>query len=209
MYKLISATPSPYARKVRITLMEKGIPFELLTEVPWNRDTTTPQHNPLEKVPVLICEDGGSVYESRYVLEWLEAKHPVPPLAPSAIDDILAMKRYEVIADGVCDAMVLMFFEKSREHPSPEWMARQRRKVDGGIRELSRLLASREYCVADRFTYADIAVGSLLGYARVRWPDNDWQGRCANLAALSDRLEKLASFAATVPYPQTIRDKVA
>ena len=32
--KLLSATPSPYARKVRITLAEKGIPFELLTEVP-------------------------------------------------------------------------------------------------------------------------------------------------------------------------------
>lgn len=209
MYKLISATPSPYARKVRITLVEKGVPFGLVTEVPWNSDTTTPQFNPLEKVPVLICEDGTSVYESRYVLEWLEAKHPVPPLAPPGIDDILAMKRIEVIADGVCDAMVLMFFEKAREHPSPEWMARQRRKVDGGIRELSRLLGDREHCVADRFTYADIAAGSMLGYARVRWPDNNWQARYPNLAALSERLERRPSFQGTVPYPQTIRDKVA
>ena len=40
--KLISATPSPYARKVRIQLIEKGIPFELVTEVPWNSDTTVP-----------------------------------------------------------------------------------------------------------------------------------------------------------------------
>ena len=29
MYRLISATPSPYARKVRIQLAEKNIPFEL------------------------------------------------------------------------------------------------------------------------------------------------------------------------------------
>ena len=35
MYQLISATPSPYARKVRIALAEKGLPFELLTEVSW------------------------------------------------------------------------------------------------------------------------------------------------------------------------------
>ena len=46
MFKLISATPSPYARKVRIQLAEKGIPFELITEVPWNSDTQTPLHNP-------------------------------------------------------------------------------------------------------------------------------------------------------------------
>jgi hypothetical protein len=52
--KLISATPSPYARRVRIALAEKGIPFELQTEVPWNEGTSLPQHNPLEKLPVLI-----------------------------------------------------------------------------------------------------------------------------------------------------------
>ena len=43
MMKLPSATPSPYARKVRIALAEKGLPFELLTEVPWNADTSTPR----------------------------------------------------------------------------------------------------------------------------------------------------------------------
>src|SRR5262245_62501758 len=43
---LISATPSTYARKVRIALAEKSIPFELVTEVPWNRTTITPRYNP-------------------------------------------------------------------------------------------------------------------------------------------------------------------
>ena len=52
MYKLLSATPSPYARKVRIQLAEKGLAFELITEVPWNTDTQTPLYNPLEKLPV-------------------------------------------------------------------------------------------------------------------------------------------------------------
>ena len=53
MFKLISATPSPYARKVRIALAEKGLPFELVTEVPWDSGTQTPKYNPLEKLPVL------------------------------------------------------------------------------------------------------------------------------------------------------------
>ena len=63
MFQLISATPSPYARKVRIALAEKGLPFKLVTEVPWNSTTVTPKYNPLEKLPVLILEDGSSVYK--------------------------------------------------------------------------------------------------------------------------------------------------
>ena len=46
LYTLLSATPSPYARKVRISLLEKGIPFKLQTEVPWDSDTQTPNYNP-------------------------------------------------------------------------------------------------------------------------------------------------------------------
>ena len=52
---------SPYARKVRIALQEKRSPFELVTEVPWDSTTSTPKYNPLEKLPVLILEDGSSV----------------------------------------------------------------------------------------------------------------------------------------------------
>lgn len=42
MLRLISATPSPYARKVRIALHENGTPFEFVTEAPWNRDASAP-----------------------------------------------------------------------------------------------------------------------------------------------------------------------
>jgi glutathione S-transferase len=53
---LISATPSPYARKIHVILAEKEIPFTLQTEVPWDSTTTLPSYNPLEKLPVLILE---------------------------------------------------------------------------------------------------------------------------------------------------------
>lgn len=126
-WTLISATPSPYARKVRIALAEKGIPFTLQTEVPWNSTTLTPQYNPLEKLPVLVLDDNKTaIYESHYILEWLEAKHPEPALLPplSEIDDRLFAKKVEVLCDGICDALVLAFFEKQREKPSEEWRAR-------------------------------------------------------------------------------------
>lgn len=116
MWTLISATPSPYARKVRIALQEKELPFELQTEVPWESTTKTPQFNPLEKLPVLILDDGKtSVYESHYIMEWLEAKYPETSLMPESLDDRLLAKKVEVICDGICDALVLAFFEKQRE----------------------------------------------------------------------------------------------
>ena len=211
MYRLISATPSPYARKVRIQLIEKDIPFELVTEVPWNSDTQTPQHNPLEKLPVLICEDGSSVFESRYINEWIEMMHPEPPLVPSDRDGILAVKRFEIIADGMCDALVLMFFENAREpsKQSREWYGRQERKLRGGLTEFARVIGDAEFAWGDRFTQADISTGTVLRYLDVRWPDNPWRREHPNLATYSDRLEERPSFGQTVPVPQIIRDKVA
>ena len=210
MYRLISATPSPYARKVRIQLDEKGIPFELITEVPWDKDTQTPEFNPLEKLPILICENGETVYESRFVNEWVELQHPEPPLVPKEKDGILLTKRFEILADGVCDACVLIFWERARPDGarSEEWMSRQLRKRDGGVREISRLLDEKRFCLDNRFTLADIAVGSLLGWLNVRMGEFVWREKYPNLAELQDRLEMRPSFAKTVPYAQLIQDKV-
>lgn len=211
MYRLISATPSPYARKVRIQLAEKNIPFELVTEVPWNKDTITPRYNPLEKLPILICDNGETVYESRFINEWVELMHPDPPLMPADRDGILLTKRFEVLSDGVCDACVLLFWERARDEDkrSAEWSERQMRKVGGGLAEIARRLGDREYCVNGTFGLADIAVGSLLGWLTVRFADLPWREQHLNLAALQERLEARESFRATVPYPQVIRDKVA
>ena len=210
MLKLISATPSPYARKVRIALAEKDIPFELVTEVPWNSTTATPQYNPLEKLPVLIFEDGSSVYESRYILEVIEARWPEPPLLPADSWERLAARKVEVIADGICDACVLLFWERHRpiEQQSAEWIARQRRKVDGGLRALAEIAGDREWVVGDGFGLADIATGTVLRYLDVRFPEHPWRSQYPNLVALSARLEERPSFANSVPVPQVISDKV-
>lgn len=210
MFKLISATPSPYARKVRIALAEKGLPFELVTEVPWDSTTSTPKYNPLEKLPVLILEDGSSVYESSFIMQYLELKYPETPMLPDDVDGIIAARRLEVLCDGVCDAFVLMFFEKMRPEGqiSKEWMARQRRKIDGGLREMSRLIGDREFATGDRFGLGDIAVGTVFAYLTVRAPDIDWRSAHPNLGAFSDRMEKRPSFSGSVPVPQKISDKV-
>lgn len=209
MFKLISATPSPYARKVRIALAEKNLPFELQTEVPWDQGTQTPKYNPLEKLPVLITEGGEGIYESSYILQWLELKHPDPRLMPRDMDGILLARKFEVLCDGVCDAVVLTFFERMRgETQSQEWLARQRRKIEGGVREMARLIGDRQFAVGDAFTLGDVAAGTALGYLRVRFAEFNWMSLYPNLDAYTARLDTRPSFAASVPYPQTIRDKV-
>ena len=208
--KLISATPSPYARKVRIALAEKGIPFELHTEVPWNDDTSLPQHNPLEKLPVLILDDGTTVWESSHILDWIERKYPQPPLLPQDDDGYLAHKRMDALATGICDALVLVFFERMRPEGqrSRNWMDRQLRKVHGGLAEIARVVGTREHAVGDRFGIADIAAGSVLGYLDVRFRELDWREAHPALGRYMDGLMRRGSFQDTVPYPQTITGAV-
>lgn len=210
MYRLISATPSPYARKVRIALAEKAVPFVLLTEVPWDSTTTTPRYNPLEKLPILLLEDGTGVYESSYILEFLELKHPSPALVPTDADGRLAARKLEVLCDGVCDAVVLTFFERRRppKCQSAQWSARQRRKIEGGVREMARLVADREWAAGDRFGLGDIAVGTALGYLAVRFAEFEWATLYPALAAFSDRMEQRPSFATSRPIAQNIKDAV-
>lgn len=208
--KLLSATPSPYARKVRIALIEKGLPFDLVTEVPWDASTTTPRYNPLEKLPVLILDDGASIYESSLILQYLELKHPRPRLLPADIDGIVAARRMEVLCDGICDAIVLLFWELKRPEPfqSRPWLARQRRKVDGGLKEVARLVGEREWAVGDGFGLADIAAGTLLRFLDIRFGELGWRETYPHLVGYSDRMEARPSFRQTTPTPQQFSDPV-
>jgi len=210
IYKVISATPSPYARKVRIALAEKDIPFELITEVPWDKTTGTPDFNPLEKLPVLIREHGDPVYESYLIMEYLERAHPEPPLVPADPDGWLLAKRLEVLCDGVCDAFVLSFFERHRAEAlqSTTWLARQRRKIDGGLTEMQRLLCSRSHFIGNAFTLADLAAATAVSYLAVRWPEIDWRASYPTLLDHSDRMEARPSFQNSRPVPQIISDIV-
>lgn len=51
--KLIIATPSPFARKARVVLLEKGLRFTVEVDNPWISGASIAAHNPLKKVPVL------------------------------------------------------------------------------------------------------------------------------------------------------------
>lgn len=208
MYRLLSASPSPYARKVRVALLEKGLPFELVTEIPWHAGALTENLNPLQKLPVLLPAEGEgeAVYESSLILEVLEHRHPVPPLFPTEPEARLQARLFEVLADGVCDAVVLILLERMRgeAHRSAPWLARQMRKVLGGLAEVARLAPARAPLLGRTFGVADIAVGCMLGYLGPRLPELDWRAAYPSLVPLHEAYEARPSFAQTVPVPQPI-----
>ena len=113
-----------------------------------------------------------------------------------------------MVADGMCDACVLMFFEKQRNEPSQEWRARQLRKVEGGLRWLDSEIGDKQFMLEDRLTLADIAAGSVLGYMTVRFKEIPWREMYPNLTRYVDTLEERPSFKDTKPYPQNISDKI-
>jgi glutathione S-transferase len=206
MLQLVSATPSPFARKVRIALLEKAIPFELITDVPWNENTVVGNFNPLEKLPILITEGDGCIYDSSLIIDYLEMTCPEPALLPRDPKLRFAAKAVEVLQNGICDAVVLTFFERARpkQAQSAQWLARQRRKIERGTAALAAELGGKEHFVGGAFTLADIAAGCALGYLDLRLPDFDWRPLHPGLARWFDGISGRESFRQTVPAANVI-----
>lgn len=204
--KLLIARPSPYARKVRVALREKALPFEEIVENPWAVGTAVPGTNPLGKVPALILDDGRVVYDSKVIVEYLETLGRPPPLVPADPALRVAHRQIEALADGVCDATVLVVLERSRpaDLQSGDWVGRQMRKIEAGTAELARLLGSAEWFTASGFGLADIAAGCALGYLDLRLPEHDWRSRHPVMGRWFGRLDARPSFAATRPEAQPV-----
>ncbi|PVH73691.1 glutathione S-transferase domain-containing protein [Cadophora sp. DSE1049] len=218
MLTLISATPSPYARKNRIALLEKGIPFELKSEIPWHSTTETLKYNPLEKLPILIFDDGTpAIYESWCIQEYIVQKYKDrgPALMPEGLDDQLHVRQIQILADGACDAMGLVFFETARgDLKSAEWYDRQMRKVNGvllAVDELVRKGGEGKFLVCDEFSVADIAVGSMLGsmnMVETKFGIVQWLERYPELKKYWEMLEARQSFKETQPVMFELTEKV-
>jgi glutathione S-transferase len=201
LLKLIASPTSPYARKVRIALAEKKIEYALVEQSPSDPANTISEHNPLGKIPVLLMDDGTSLFDSRVIVEYLDTVSPVSRLIPEPSRQRIAVKRWEALADGICDAAGLIAVEQRRspaEH-NAAWLERQQRKVTLGVRELARELADKTWCSGDAYSLADIAVGCALGYLDLRQPQFDWRAEYPNLGRLTERLGKRASFTDTRP----------
>jgi glutathione S-transferase len=200
--KLIGSLTSPYVRKARIVLAEKKIDYEFVLDSPWTANSQVPAHNPLGKVPVLVLDDGSTLYDSRVIVEYLDTGTPNNRLIPPSGRERITAKRWQALGDGICDAAATALLESRRPvgEKSPSWIARQREKVVAGLNAAATDLAEQPWCQGNAFALPDIAIGCALGYLAFRFPDIDWRGEHPNLAKLYEKLMLRPSFIDTVPH---------
>ena len=201
--KLIGSFTSAYVRKARVVLAEKKLDYQFELENVWAPETKIAASNPLGKVPCLVMEDGSTMYDSRVIAEYLDTLTPVCKLLPANSRDRANVKVWEALADGVLDAAVLAYLERTwrpADQQSQAWFERQMGKVHGGLAVMSENLGEQPFCMGIHYTLADVAVGCTLGWLSFRFPDIDWRSPYPNLARLFDKLSERPSFKDTVPH---------
>jgi glutathione S-transferase len=199
--KLIGSRTSPYVRKARVVLAEKKIEYDFVIDSPWSAETRVPEFNPLGKVPVLVLDDGLTLFDSRVIAEYLDNVTPNNRLLPAPNRERITIKRWEALADGILDAAVMVVLESKRPESVRDTVsiARQRTKIDSGLRAIAEDLGDHTWCHGNGLTLADIATGVLLGYLDFRMPDLDWRTLYPGLERLQEKMSQRPSFAETIP----------
>jgi len=200
--KLIGSDTSPYVRKVRVVMAEKKIEYQYEQQDVWAPDSPIQQSNPLGKVPCLIMDDGGAVFDSRVIVDYLDNLTPVHRLIPPSGRARTEVKCWEALADGLLDAALLIRLEYSQRDEaqrSQRWIDRQRGKIDAALAAMAAGLGDKPWCCEGRYSLADVAVGCALGYLSFRFPDIDWRTRHPALDRHADKLFARPSFADTAP----------
>jgi glutathione S-transferase len=202
--KLIGSLTSPYVRKVRIVMAEKKLDYEFVSEDVWSAATTIAESNPLGKVPCLVMEGSEALYDSRVIVEYLDALSPVGKLIPGTGRERAGVKTWEALADGVLDAAILARLEatwagRSAEQRSSAWIDRQLGKVRAAVQSMADGLGDQPFCSGVHFSLSDISVGVALGYLDFRFPEIDWRTPHPALHKLFDKLMQRQSFADTLP----------
>ena len=206
--KLSGVNLSPYVRKVRVALAEKGLDYDHEPLMPFGLPDEYAAKHPLKKIPLL--EDGDKVIpDSSAICADLEAIAPTPALYPSdAYDRARALWYEEMADDGISAATGAIF----RENLLAPLMFK--RETDQALVEqardetlpplfdyLERQLGDQEYLVGNAFSIADIAVASQIVNLRHGKGDVD-ADRWPKLAAWVERVHTRPSFKGLIEEEQ-------
>lgn len=174
--QLISAGPSPFARKVRVLLHETGQNEDIeridVTSSPTAPHPTITAANPLSKIPALIRPDGPALYDSRVITRFLDARAGSNLYPEDRIWEVLTL---EATADAIMDAGVLMVYEnrcRPEDMQYGGWMDAQWGKIEGALDALNSRWMSH---LSGPLDMGQIAVGCALGYLDFRHDDRNWR----------------------------------
>ncbi|GAM99270.1 glutathione S-transferase family protein [alpha proteobacterium U9-1i] len=194
--RLYYTPASPFARKCRILIREKGL-TERVEEVradPINGDEALAAVNPMMQVPALVDDAGVAWTDSPVICARLDAMGD-PRFIPDGEPRWRVIRR-EVLADGVMELGVKLRLENLRAEGerSPSWSERWRAGVMRGI-----AASERETPPEAPLDLASVAIVCALTWLDLRFPDLGWRDAHPRLAALQNDLEQRPSFAQTKP----------
>lgn len=194
--RLFHAPLSPFARKVRVVLAEKGLAHgvEEVVVNPWEAPAALTAVNPISQVPALELDDGRSLFGSAVICAWLDAHGPGPRLIPEG-EEQWRVRRLEAAADAIMETAVKLRQEALRPEPqrSAEHVARWRRTIP---RTLDALESEPAGAALD---LGEIALAAALEYVDFRLADLNWRDGRPRLEARWRAVESRPSFVATRP----------
>lgn len=186
---------SPFARKVMVFAHETGLADRIVT-TPTLVAMTKPNlellaENPLGKIPTLRLEDGGVLYDSGVICEYLDTLHDGPRLIPAEGPARWQELRRHALATGFLDLLILWRNERGRSQPMPELF-------DAFATKTKAALAAVEAEIdAVPMGLAKITLGVLGSYLDFRFADLDWRANCPRFAAFHAAFARRPSMQAT------------
>ena len=179
--KLHYSELSPYARKVRIVVLEKGLGrrVETVATDPYGAAAGTLRAlNPLGKVPTLVLDNGSALYDSDVICDYLDALDADVPDGPRLLpggDERLVVRRRLALTDGILDAAFNVACERNRRpenERSSDWIARWGETIGRGV----AALADEVDAFGETLTLAHVGAVCALDYVALRAPDLlDWR----------------------------------
>jgi glutathione S-transferase len=164
MLKLCGVRLSNYYNKVKIALIEKGIPFEE-EYCTISQDPAMLARSPLGKVPFLDLGNGQTLCESQVIIEYLEDAYPERPLLPK--DPLARARTRELLAVMEINFELVgrrLFWAAFFGGPSPsdETKKEVRRELKKGLRAIRQLASFSPYAAGQEFGWADCAAVNHL-----------------------------------------------
>jgi len=173
--KLYFANTSPYARKVRIAIIEKGLDdhVDLILRNPFEDHDDLKSANPLGKVPALVTTDGQALFDSSVICAYVDALKDQISLIPNGSPQRWSILRNAALADGILDATFAIVMERRRPEvqQSSMWLERWAAVIS---RSVDVVESSLEEFTGD-ISMAQIGLGVALGYLDFRLPDIWWR----------------------------------
>ena len=153
---------STFGRRVRIALIEKNIPAEIVEVDMVNRAHRSPAYlalNPYGRVPTLE-EDGFVLYESTAILEYIEATRPDPPLVPADARGRALVSMHTKLCDLQLTRQTTTIVFPKRFLPQERWnvqaMDQAKKEIEKHLEILERQLQGKEYLVGNRYTLVEV-----------------------------------------------------